>query len=83
MASMTVAHLKDHLSEALSRVEAGEEIIVCRRQQPVAVLRAIEHPSSPRNWAEVQGWLDASEADALERDARRLRKSGPRNPFAS
>ncbi len=81
MISMTVAELKDGLSQALARVEAGEEITVCRRDTPIAVLRAIPKPSSPRNWSEVKGWLGSKEADELDKNTRKLRRSTPRNPF--
>lgn len=81
MNSLTVAELKDGLSQALARVEAGEEITVCRRRTPIAVIRAIPKASAPRNWSEVKGWLDSREADELEENSRRLRKSTPRNPF--
>ncbi|MDX2082038.1 MAG: type II toxin-antitoxin system prevent-host-death family antitoxin [Terrimicrobiaceae bacterium] len=81
MTSMTIAELKDGLSEALARVESGEEITICRRTTPIAVIRALPKASTPRNWSEVKGWLDAKAADELEKAARRLRKSAPRKPF--
>jgi antitoxin (DNA-binding transcriptional repressor) of toxin-antitoxin stability system len=79
---MTVAELKDGLSQALARVESGEEITVCRRATPIAVLRAIPKHPAPRDWSEVKGWLDPKEADELENRLRRFRKAAPRNPFS-
>lgn len=81
MASLTIAELKDGLSQALARVEAGEEITVCRRQTPIAVIRSIPKAKAPRDWSEVKGWLDPQEADELEKNSRKLRAAAPRSPF--
>ncbi|MGF1677883.1 MAG: type II toxin-antitoxin system Phd/YefM family antitoxin [Candidatus Methylacidiphilales bacterium] len=83
MSSMTVAEFKDKLSEALSRVESGEEITIYRRQHPIALLRAISKTSTPQSWSEVKGWLDNNEVDELEKSTRRLRTFSARNPFQS
>ena len=40
MTSVSVAEAKNHLSELIARVEAGEEIAVTRRGKPVAKLVA-------------------------------------------
>lgn len=79
--NITVANLKDRLSEILQRVEAGEEITVCRRNKPVAELRPVSSSDAPKSWSEVQGWLEEEEAILWERRGSSLRKSGPRNPF--
>jgi prevent-host-death family protein len=44
MITINVHEAKAHLSEYLSRVEAGERVLICRRNTPVAELR----PVSPR-----------------------------------
>ena len=59
MKTVKIAELKNHLSEHLRSVEAGDEIIVTDRDRPIA--RIIPH--SP--------------------DAKRLRISEPKRPFAS
>lgn len=83
MTTINIADFKDHLSEVLERVEAGEEITVCRRQQPVAVLRPVPKAEAPRTWADVRGWMDDREADQLQKDVSKLRRARPRNPFAA
>ena len=35
---VNIAVVKEHLSSYMARVEAGEHIIICRRNQPVAEL---------------------------------------------
>ncbi|MBS0576691.1 MAG: type II toxin-antitoxin system prevent-host-death family antitoxin [Proteobacteria bacterium] len=40
MSTISVAEAKNHLSELIARVEAGEEIAVTRRGKPVARLVA-------------------------------------------
>jgi prevent-host-death family protein len=44
MITINVHEAKAHLSEYLARVEAGERVLICRRNTPVAELR----PVSPR-----------------------------------
>lgn len=41
MISVNVHEAKAHLSEYLARVEAGETVVICRRNKPVAELRPI------------------------------------------
>lgn len=45
MLTINVADAKAHLSEYLSRVEAGETVIICRRNVAIAELR----PASATN----------------------------------
>jgi prevent-host-death family protein len=44
MLRVNIKDAKTHLSRYLDRVEQGDAVIVCRRNQPVAELRAIEAP---------------------------------------
>lgn len=46
MQTISVAHAKAHLSALLDAVQAGEEIVITRRGQPVARLQA-EQPAAP------------------------------------
>ena len=49
MISMNVREAKAHLSEYLAQVEAGEIIVICRRNKPIAELRSIATPrKTPR-----------------------------------
>jgi prevent-host-death family protein len=45
MIQINVREAKARLSEYLSQVEQGEEIIVLRRGHPVAVLKPVEKPA--------------------------------------
>lgn len=47
MTAISVAEAKNHLSEILARVEAGEEIAVTRHGKPVARIVAATKPESP------------------------------------
>jgi len=42
---VNVADFKAHVSTYLRRVAAGETVIVCRRNVPVAELRPVEQPA--------------------------------------
>lgn len=47
MHTVTLAEAKAHLSELLNQIEAGEEVLITRRGQPVARLIAAEKPKKP------------------------------------
>ena len=47
MSTVTLAEAKTHLSHLLDQVEAGEEIIITRRGQPVARISPVEKPKHP------------------------------------
>jgi prevent-host-death family protein len=42
MSTVTLAEAKTHLSHLLDQVEAGEEVIITRRGQPVARVTPVE-----------------------------------------
>ncbi len=46
MITVNVQQAKTHLSEYLARVEAGETVILCRRNAPVAEIRTLRPRSS-------------------------------------
>jgi prevent-host-death family protein len=53
---VTVQEAKTHLSRLLRRVEAGEEIVIRRGREPVAMLvRAPARPGARQIWADLQG----------------------------
>ena len=63
MSRLNIYDLKTHLSKHLERVEAGETIIVCRRNVPIAELRPIPAcrvEPRPIGWA--KGWFVVPEA---------------------
>lgn len=53
MHSVSVAEAKAHLSELLNQVEAGEEIVITRRGQPVARLKAVDQPPKSIDFEEM------------------------------
>jgi prevent-host-death family protein len=72
--TVKVAEAKAHLSELLARVEAGEEVIISRGNDPIAVLsrirkgkdtdstiaeiRAMRAQAKPVTQAEIREWRD-------------------------
>jgi prevent-host-death family protein len=54
MPTYTIHQAKTNLSELIRRAEAGEEIVIARGKQPVAVLKdyAQEQRAKPR----IKGW---------------------------
>lgn len=47
METIAIAEAKAHLSELLTRIEAGEEVILTRRGKPVARLTPMHRPKKP------------------------------------
>lgn len=55
---VTVQEAKTHLSRLLRRVEAGEEIVIRRGREPVAMLvRAPTPPGKRKIWGNLEGSL--------------------------
>jgi prevent-host-death family protein len=53
---VTVQEAKTQLSQLLRRVEAGEEIVIRRGREPVAMLvRAPARPGRRQIWADLEG----------------------------
>jgi antitoxin (DNA-binding transcriptional repressor) of toxin-antitoxin stability system len=55
MIKVNIQEAKTHLSRYVGRVEKGDVVVVCRHNQPVAELRAIE--TAPSHPARVAGLL--------------------------
>ena len=47
MTKLNVHEAKTHLSRYLDRVEAGETLILCRHNRPIAVVRPIKPKKKP------------------------------------
>jgi prevent-host-death family protein len=47
MSTVTLAEAKTHLSHLLDQVEAGEEIVITRRGQPIARITPVDKPKHP------------------------------------
>lgn len=56
MIKVNVHEAKTHLSEYLERVAGGEVVILCKRNVPVAELRAVSEPrTEPRPVGRAKG----------------------------
>jgi prevent-host-death family protein len=84
--SINIADLKARLSEFVERAGSGEEVLVCRRNLPVARLvpLASAEPAGSRKLSEIRGWLDddGEFARALEEKRSESRKLRRGSPFA-
>ncbi len=59
MLTINVADAKAHLSEYLDRVEAGETVIICRRNVPIAELRpTVSSSREPRPIGLMKGQFE-------------------------
>jgi len=55
MSTVTLVDAKAHLSHLLDQVEAGDEVIITRRGQPVARIIPVEKPKQPvKSFAEFR-----------------------------
>lgn len=57
MLMVNIHEAKAHLSEYLSQLETEQEIVLCKRNVPVAVIRPIPRPSSRRVIGNEKGRL--------------------------
>ncbi len=84
--SINIADLKARLSEYVERAESGEEVLVCRRNLPVARLvpLAASEPVVRRKLSDIRGWLDEDDSFArhLEQKRSESRKLRRGDPFA-
>ena len=58
MIQVNVQEAKTHFSRYLDAVEAGEVVIVCRHNKPIAELRRLEprEPKEPRKFGFYEGF---------------------------
>ena len=82
--SINIADLKARLSEYVERAESGEEVLVCRRNLPVARLvpLASAEPAVRRKLSDIRGWLDddgsfARQLEEKRSESRKLRRGDP------
>lgn len=45
---LNISEMKSQLSAALAKAEAGETVVICRRNKPIAELKAIAPEKKPR-----------------------------------
>lgn len=56
MKKLNVHEAKARFSELLAEVEAGETVIICRRNEPIAELRGVpRQPKKPRPFGLAKG----------------------------
>ena len=61
MPSPNIREVREHLAEYLAAAERGEEVLICRRNQPVARLVALA-PAAPRGRRPIGLAADAGQA---------------------
>lgn len=81
--TINIADLKARLSEFVELAESGQEVVVCRRNLPVARLVAYEESTEPKRLSDIVGWLE-DDTFAQSLDHRRGQAAGLRrsDPFA-
>lgn len=83
--TINIADLKARLSEFVGLAEAGEEVLVCRRNLPVARLVPLATANAaPRRLADIRGWLEDGDDFQQQLEARRTgtKTKARRDPFA-
>jgi antitoxin (DNA-binding transcriptional repressor) of toxin-antitoxin stability system len=55
MIRVNVHEAESHLSQYLDRVEAGETIVICRDEKPIAEVRPVQATRTPRQFGIDEG----------------------------
>jgi len=74
MTTVTIHAAKTHLSKLIARVEAGEEVIIARRDKPVARLVPVEPVQPKRQFGSMKGkvWVGPEFFEPLPGEELRL-----------
>ena len=74
MTKLNVHEAKTHLSRYLDRVEAGETLILCRHNKPIAVVRPVKPKAKKKRVFGIYEGFDVSPEffDPLPEDELRL-----------
>lgn len=74
MTTITIHAAKTHLSKLIERAEAGEEVIIARRNKPVVRLVPIEAPKPKRQFGAMKGkvWVGPEFFEPLPDEELRL-----------
>jgi prevent-host-death family protein len=82
--TINIADLKARLSEFVELAESGEEVLVCRRNLPVARLvpLATVDDAPPKKLSAIRGWMEDGDPFSRQLDERRaaaasLRRGDP------
>lgn len=82
MAIVNVQEAKTRLSELLSRVERGEEVVIARSGKPIAQLRPVEKRALEFGTLSHLGDLGSSFLEPLdEEDQGMWEDGGPKDPL--
>jgi antitoxin (DNA-binding transcriptional repressor) of toxin-antitoxin stability system len=68
MITLNLNQVKTHLSECIAQAAAGETVVVCKRNKPIAEIRAIaQAPATPRPIGLLEGQFSVPDSffDAL------------------
>jgi prevent-host-death family protein len=65
MTVVTIHQAKTNLSKLVAMVEAGEEVVIARGNQPVARLEAISKARGKRRYGSLKGQMAIPDADAF------------------
>lgn len=85
MKLVNIHEAKARLSECLDAVERGEQVVICRRNQPVAELRKVASVrSAPRQLGQAVGRIQVSDSffDPLPDDVLSTFYAAPATPAA-
>jgi prevent-host-death family protein len=71
--TVTVTEAKTQLSRLIKRAADGEEIVICRRQRPVAKLTRYDEPPVRRRMGDLRGkiWM-SDDFDEPDEEIERL-----------
>ena len=74
MTTVTIHAAKTQLSKLIARVEAGEEVIIARRDKPVARLVPVEQALPKRRFGAMKGkvWVGPEFFEPLPEEELRL-----------
>ena len=81
MIRLNIHEAKTHLSRYLARLEAGETIVLCRRNQPIAELRPLPRiETAPRPFGLARGTFSVPDSffEPLPADVIEGFEGGPR-----
>lgn len=83
MIRLNIHEARTHLSCYLARLEAGETIVLCRRNQPIAELRPLPRlEAAPRPFGLARGTFSVPDSffEPLPADVIEGFEGGPRSP---
>ncbi|MFC6705849.1 type II toxin-antitoxin system Phd/YefM family antitoxin [Flexivirga alba] len=84
MPTVNVQEAKTHLSELLSRVERGENVVIARSGKPIAELRPIAKPALRFGTLSHLGDIGSGFLEPLDKEEQsRWEDGGPEDPLSA